>query len=126
MLLFFSRFGGKYWTPNKDEYKNEYIHASFSNYYFKMLNGKTYQRGEEGFRQHPRGWATGGPKDTYSASFFVGDKFGNPVGKSSFRIDCNYHWKDDERDYGGPCHFRPTKAGKHVFLALLCLPCIFA
>ena len=115
----FGRFGRRYWTPNKEEYKNEYIHASFSNYYFKLLSGKTYRRNEKGFRVHPKSneAVKEAQPTTYSASTpLVGDKLGNPVGKSTFRIDCNLHWKDDERDYGGPCHFRPTQAGGHAFL----------
>ena len=67
--------------------------GSFSNMYFKILNGKTYHRGN------------GVPP------IMVGDKNGNPVGGTAFSIHCHATWNSTERRLGGPCHFRPTENG---------------
>ena len=73
--------------------------GSFSNMYHKILNGKTFWRGNvETFNE-------GYPE------YFIGDKNGNPVGGSSFNIHCHAGWNDTERRVGGPCHFRPNHPG---------------
>ena len=74
--------------------------GSFSNMYYKILNGKTYWRGVD---------------ETYKGQYpeyFVGDKNGDPVGGTSFSIHCHSAWNDSERTgSGGPCHFRPSHPG---------------
>ena len=73
--------------------------GSFSNMYHKILNGKTFWRGNvETFNE-------GYPE------YFIGDKNGNPVGGNSFNIHCHSGWNDTERKRGGPCHFRPHHPG---------------
>ena len=77
--------------------KREGQEGTFSNLYYKYLNGKTYWRGHsERFGKH----------------LFLGDEKGNPVGGNAFKIQCTKAWNDSERFYGGPCHFRPTHPGK--------------
>jgi len=80
--------------------------GSFSNMYYKYLNGKTFWRGND---------------DIFGAGYgelgyFIGDKEGNPVGGTAFIITCKAAWNDTEsgaekRKYGGPCQFRPTHPG---------------
>ena len=75
--------------------------GSFSNMYHKILNGKTFWRGNvETFNE-------GYPE------YFIGDKNGDPVGGNSFNIHCHSGWNDDERERGGPCHFRPQHPGMY-------------
>lgn len=81
--------------------------GSFSNMYYKILNGKTYWKGETGMFK-------GGIEKFKYPEYFVGDKNGNPVGGSSFNIHCHGYWYDPDRIYGGPCHFRPLTPGKYT------------
>ena len=80
---------------------------TFSNMYFKFLNGKTFWRGNAdaftpGKNKYPK--------------YFIGDKSGNPVGGTTWQIQCKSGWNDTEsgaekRSNGGPCHFRPSHPG---------------
>ena len=80
---------------------------TFSNMYFKFLNGKTFWRGNAdaftpGKNKYPK--------------YFIGDKSGNPVGGTTWQIQCKSGWNDTEsgaekRNNGGPCHFRPSHPG---------------
>ena len=84
--------------------------GSFSNIYYKFLNGKTFWRG------------TNDNFDQFGYSeYFVGDKEGNPVGGTSFKVVCKGAWEgedgEEKRKYGGPCQFRPSHPGK-IFLLL--------
>ena len=78
--------------------------GSFSNMYYKILNGKTYWKGATGMFK-------GGIEKFKYPEYFVGDKNGDPVGGSSFNIHCHGYWTDPHRKYGGPCHFRPLRQG---------------
>ena len=80
--------------------------GSFSNIYYKYLNGKTYWRGD---------------KDIFNGKsypdYFIGDKEGKPVGGTAFAVTCKAAWNDTEsgdeqRKYGGPCQFRVTHPGR--------------
>jgi len=80
--------------------------GTFSNMYYKFLNGKTFWRG--GNDHFGEGYGEMG--------YFLGDKEGKPVGGTAFAITCKALWNDTEsgaekRKYGGPCHFRPTHPG---------------
>ena len=72
--------------------------TTFSNMYHKILNGKTYDRGNAELY-------------TQMGGYLVGDKQGNPVGKSGFNIRCGKFWTTEGRRCGGPCHFKPTNTG---------------
>ena len=57
-------------------------------YYFKMLNGKTFWRGsKDGF---------GVMQDSRYPEYFIGDKDGNPVGGTSWSVHCKSQWNDTE------------------------------
>jgi len=80
--------------------------GSFSNMYYKYLNGKTFWRGGNDLFG----------ADYEKLGYFIGDKEGNPVGGTAFIITCKAQWNDTEsgpekRKYGGPCQFRPTHPG---------------
>merc|ERR1719250_51845 len=80
--------------------------GSFSNVYYKYLNGKTFWRGNDDIFGGGYG----------ELGYFIGDKEGNPVDGTAFIITCKAAWNDTEsgaekRKYGGPCQFRPTHPG---------------
>ena len=74
--------------PNKDG-------GSFSNMYFKILNGKIYD-----------------PISKGTQGMFVGDVKGDPVNGTAWRLQCHKNWVSDQRLYSGPCHFKTSHLGK--------------
>merc|ERR1712002_1398627 len=86
---------------------------ALSNIYFKYLNGKTYLRGNplgpESFN-HRGSSGDERREGGLDGDYFVGDKFGNPVDGTGWRLICTFGWNTTNQD-GGPCHFRPTNTG---------------
>merc|ERR1719186_36145 len=70
---------------------------ALSNMYFKYLNGKMYRRGDP-------------LKSELGRDYFVGDKFGQPVGGTGWRIHCHGAWNTSTPE-AGPCDFRPSQVG---------------
>ena len=77
------------------------------------LNGKTYKRGNppgpESFNHRGSSGDERRPGGL-DGDHFVGDKFGNPVDSTGWRLLRTFGWNTTNED-GGPCHFRPTNAG---------------
>ena len=73
--------------------KYKWIGEKVSRLYFKFLNGKKYKG------------------NSRTVEYLIGDVNGNPVAGTTFYIDCKGQWKNFERTYPGPCHFRPTQPG---------------
>jgi len=86
---------------------------TLSNLYFKYLNGKTYSRGNplgpESFNHRGSSGDERRPGGL-DGDYFVGDKFGNPVDGTAWKLHCVFGWNTTNQD-GGPCHFRPTNTG---------------
>jgi len=86
---------------------------TFSNIYFKYLNGKTYFRGNPlgpeffSIRGSSREISRPGGLDN---DYFIGDKFGNPVDGTAWMLQCKFAWNNTGPD-NGPCFFRPSQAG---------------
>ena len=79
--------------------------GTFSNMYYKFLNGKMYH--------DVRG---GGDHDVFKTgegyTFFVGDKNGNAVSGTGFALSCSAMWNNtNNRLKSGPCRFKPSKPG---------------
>ena len=91
------------------------FNRTFSNIYHKYLNGKTYWRGSTDQFGDNGDTNNADPRQEYP-DYFIGDKEGNPVGGTSWMIRCRSAWNDTEsgdekREFGGPCHFRPSHPG---------------
>ena len=88
--------------------KYKWIGQKVSRLYFKFLNGKKYREG-------------GSTKGNSGiGEYLIGDVNGNPVAGTTFYIDCKGQWKNFERAYPGPCHFRPTQPGYWWFPVGIC------
>ena len=79
--------------------------GTFSNMYYKLLNGKVY--------------ATDRMIGVSSYDYYRGDKSGNPVGGTGWAVSCAAMWNNThDRLRSGPCRFRPSFPGKiaHIHL----------
>ena len=86
--------------------------GTFSNMYYKLLNGKVY--------------ATDRMIGVSSYDYYRGDKSGNPVGGTGWAVSCAAMWNNThDRLRSGPCRFRPSFPGKiatwfgHIYIWFL-------
>ena len=80
--------------------------GTFSNMYYKFLNGKKYQAVTE--RQIDG--VAAGANEGYA--FFVGDKNGDAVSGTGFALSCSAMWNNtNDRLKSGPCRFKPSLPG---------------
>jgi len=84
--------------PFRSVAKDNQDGGSFSNIYFKILNGKVYDAMSKGDNK-----------------LFVGDINGDPINGTAWRLHCHKAWNSSATeirgDFTGPCHFKASHLG---------------
>ena len=80
--------------------------GTFSNMYYKILNGRRYDNHFGRPEDIPKNKKLG------YHGYFVGDKNGYPVNGTGFEINCASMWNNTNgREKSGPCKFKPSHPG---------------
>ena len=80
--------------------------GTFSNMYYKILNGRRYDNHFGRPEDIPKNKKLG------YHGYFVGDKNGYPVNGTGFEINCASMWNNtNDREKSGPCKFKPSHPG---------------